>query len=139
MTAAELAELARLEAAAEPAPWEINCSLIQFDDADRSLVVAARNALPALLQKIQSQEAELDAQEVDLDAKHAKLVAARERESRLREALFKALADDEEMRGEGHHGLDCPNNLATPNACRAIPCWVEEARQIRAALTAEEK
>ena len=58
---------------------------------------------------------------------------------RLREALFKALADDEEMRGEGHHGLDCPDNLATPNACRAIPCWVEEARQIRAALTAREK
>ena len=87
MTAADLAELARLEAAAEPAPWEINCSLIQFDDADRSLVVAARNALPALLQKIQSQEAELDAQEVDLDAKHAKLVAALARESRLREAL----------------------------------------------------
>jgi hypothetical protein len=111
VTPAELAELARLEAAAEPAPWEINCSLIQFDDADRSLVVAARNALPALLADV----------------------------AQLREALFKALADDEEMRGEGHHGLDCPNNLATPNACRAIPCWVEEARQIRAALTAEEK
>ena len=69
----------------------------------------------------------------------AELAAAREREARLLEALFKALADDEEMRGEGHHGLDCLDNLATPNACRAIPCWVEEARQIRAALTAEEK